>query len=95
MKTGSAYNTALSYKVNSTNATYVLNLTSNEKKKIPETSADGALKMSLSGQLVVARIVRSTKSVGHQRKDQAPNHRNTSGQIHGTNSATPSTSSHR
>lgn len=71
MKTGSASNSALSYKVNSTNATYVLNLTSNEKKKIPETSTDGALKMSLPGQLV-ARMVRSRRSVGHQRKDQAP-----------------------
>jgi len=72
VKTGSTSNTALSYKINSTNATYVLNLTSNEKKKIPETSTDGALKMSLPGQLVVARMVCSRKSVGHQRKDQAP-----------------------
>lgn len=52
MRTGSASNTTLSYKVNSTSATGVLNLTSNEKKKIPEMRANGELNVSLPGKLV-------------------------------------------
>lgn len=52
MRTGSTSNTTLSYKVNSSNATYVLNLTSNEKKKIAEVRANKVLKVNLPGQLV-------------------------------------------
>lgn len=46
---GSASEATLGYKVNATTATYVLNLTSNEKKSLPRIEANGILKGSLPG----------------------------------------------
>lgn len=88
MRTGSASNNTFSYKVNSSNATYVLNLTSNEKEKHPEMRANGALSLSLPGQLVWEEWVITEKVWIIKERSIIKICRNPSGQIRGTPSTT-------
>lgn len=93
LRTGSVSNTTLSYKVNSTSTTCVLNLTSNEKK-IPEIRAKGALRVSLPGQLVWEEWVIAGREWVIKGRTRTKIHRNPSRQIYGMQSAAPPTSSY-
>lgn len=82
-------NTTPSYKVNSTNATYVLNLTSDEKKKDSRNEGQWSIESEPSWAACMAKMAHSRKIMVIKGRTRPQNYRNASGQIHGTYPTTP------